>query len=524
LTLSTSRSMKPDQVPADLDAHRTLDIAYPPVRGRTGQRLSHWMLACHPFLVMGCAAPPPASSLPDTPMRQAAFRQASQPPQTVVTPEDISTWRRFEDPVLEDLLTQARQTNLDVRIAAERVRQARAGMTAAASRLWPTVSLTGSASDQRSGLPADFKRGMADVRAFRGALDIGWEVDLSGAARAAMDGAQFDALAADAGVEVAQWLTTTEVARQYLLWQSARVRLQQLEALVRSQEETEQMTLSRLSQGVASELDVARAKAEAAALAAQLPPLRAFILTTEHQIDVLLGRSPTNPDTGWRKAPASLSRVPTISAGQPVELLQRRPDLRVAEHQLRAEGARLRESAADQWPRLFLSAVVGQQDLRINGVDLAPVRYSNVALLFTAPLFNAGRLRAAVERQSARERIAALQYERVALSALQDVENSLVALTQAHERHARLTTTADSRRIAARHAASMFREGQIDRLQLLEAQRGELAAELELNDSHTQRALNVVQLIRALGGGWTETQGTSTSAGTNSRASTSTNR
>lgn len=455
-------------------------------------------------------------------MRQAAFRQAPQPPETVVTPEDSNTWRRFEDPVLEDLLTQARQANFDVRIAGQRVRQARAGITAAASRLWPTVSATGSASEQRSGLPADFKRGMADVRAFRGALDIGWEVDLAGAARAAMDGAQFDALAADAGVEVAQWLATTEVARQYLLWQGARIRLQQLEALVKSQEETEQLTLSRLAQGIASELDVARATGEAAALASQLPPLRAFILTTEHQIDVLLGRSPTNPDTGWRKAPTALARVPTISAGQPVELLQRRPDLRVAEHQLRAEGARMRESAADQWPRMFLSAVVGRQDLRINGIDLAPVGYSNVALLFTAPLFNAGRLRAAVERQSARERIAALQYERVALSALQDVENSLVTLTQAQDRHARLNTVADSRRTAARHAASLFREGQIDRLQLLEAQRGHLAAELERDDSHTQRALSVVQLIRALGGGWTETQAGSANAGINT-SSTSTN-
>lgn len=104
--------------------------------------------------------------------------------------------------------------------------------------------------------------------------------------------------------------------------------------------------------------------------------------------------------------------MPALAPGQPVGLLQRRPDLRVAEHQLLAEAARLRESQADLWPKFFIAAVLGRKDLRLNGLDLSPVRYSNVALAFTAPLFNAGRLRAAVERQSARQRTATLQYER----------------------------------------------------------------------------------------------------------------
>ena len=217
--------------------------------------------------------------------------------------------------MLEQLLARAREANLDVRIAEQRVRQARAGTTAVASRLWPTESVTSSASDQRSGLPADFKRGMADARAFRGALDIGWELDLAGAARAAAEGARADALAADAGVEVAQWLASTQVARQYLLWQSARIRLQQLESLLKSQEETERLIRSRQAQGIGSELDVSRASGDTAALAAQLPPLRTFILTSEHQIDVLLGRSPTNPDLSWRQARPALSTVPAVSAG-----------------------------------------------------------------------------------------------------------------------------------------------------------------------------------------------------------------
>jgi outer membrane protein TolC len=174
----------------------------------------------------------------------------------------------------------------------------------------------------------------------------------------------------------------------------------------------------------------------------------------------------------------------------------------VAEQQLRAETARLRESQAERWPRLFLAAVLGQQDLRLNGLGLAPARYSNVALAFTAPLFNAGRLRAAVERQSARERAATLQYERAVLAALQDVENSLVALAREHERSARLEAAVESRREGLRHAQALHQEGEIGLLQLLDAQRGLIAAELAATDSHTQRALSAVQLVQALGGGW----------------------
>lgn len=416
---------------------------------------------------------------------------------------DAATWRGFDDPSLESLIEQARTSNLDVHIAQQRVRQARAGRLAAASRLLPSVALTGSASDQRTGLPAEVKRGAPDTRALRGALDIGWELDFFGAARAAAEAAELDALAADGGAEAAQWLATTEAARLYFVWQGARLRLQQLQALLKAQQDTERLTRSREAEGQASAFDVSRAAGEVQSLAAELPALQTLVAVTEVQIKVLLGKAPeTDLPALDPRTPPKLPQVPLLAPGQPIELLQRRPDLRAAERRLRAEGARLREAEADRWPRLFLSAFFGQQDLSLNGLELSPVRYSNVALAFTAPLFNAGRLWAAVERQSARERVAALQYERAVLGALQDVENSLVALAQERERSARLADAVQRRREGLRHARSLHREGQIDLLQLLDAQRGLMAAELSETDSRTQQALGAVQLVKALGGGW----------------------
>lgn len=408
--------------------------------------------------------------------------------------------------MLDDLIAQARGVNLDVRIAQQRVRQARAGSTAAASRLWPTVALTGSVSGQRTGLPDEVKRGLPDTRAIRGALDIGWEVDVAGAARAAADAAELDALAADAGVQTAQWLASTEVARQYIIWLGARLRQQQLQALLQAQVDTERLTLSREASGLASRFDVSRAAGEVQSLTAQLPPLRTLVAVSEAQINVLLGLSPSTalPALSAKAAtmPLQLPQVPALKPGQPIDLLQRRPDLQVAQQQLLAEAARLRESQADLWPKFFLAAVLGQQDLRLNGLDFSPARYSNIALAFTAPLFNAGRLRAAVERQSARERSTTLQYERAVLGALQDVENSLVALAQERQRADSLAAAVSTRREGLRLAQSLHREGQIDLLQLLDAQRGLIAAELALTDSQTQVALGAVQLVKALGGGW----------------------
>ncbi|WP_310735053.1 efflux transporter outer membrane subunit [Azohydromonas aeria] len=452
------------------------------------------------LLLSGCAggAPVPPERGPGT-LVTPAFRHASEASAAF----DARWWEVFDDATLAALVSEAQHGNLDLRIAAERVQQARAGSTAAASRLAPGVSLNASASDERSGLPQEVKRGQPDVRALRAGLDLGWEVDLFGAARAAADAAELDAQAAAEGAEGARLLAAGEAARLYLVWQGARARLERLQALLQTQAETERLTRSRAAEGVASRFDVARAAAETQSLAAQLPPLRTLVATTGHQIAVLLGRNPGRPLALLDGAgPPALPAVPALAPGQPVQLLARRPDLRAAERQLAAEGARLREARADLLPKLFLGAVLGRQDLRINGLDLAPVGLRSVALAFTAPLFNAGRLRAAQERASSRERAAALAYERAALAALQEVESALVALAQERERAALLDALVRERRAALDHARALRREGQIDLLQLLDVQRGLIAAELAHVEHRTQLALDAVQLYRALGGAW----------------------
>lgn len=466
------------------------------------------LATCLAALLSACASPPPEP--PDVSATDDAnFRQAPNPPPAI----EANWWRGFDDATLMALVQRAQSANHDVRIAMQRVRQARAGQTAVASRLWPTVSLTGSASDERSGLPDQVKQGKPDTRAYRGALDLGWELDVFGAARAGADAAELDALTAEEGVDAARWLVSSEVARQYIMWQSARLRLAKLDALRKAQGDTERLTRSREAAGLASRFDVARAAGEVQSLAAQLPPLRTLVAVTETQLAVLVGANPNQPLAELNAADEpGLPTPPRLSARQPVDLLMRRPDLRVAQKQFMAEAARLREAQADRWPKFFLAAAFGRQDLRLNALDLSPVRYSTAALAFTLPLFDAGRLRAAVERQSAKERMATLQYEKAVLGAVKDVDDSLVALAQERDRSAALDATTHQRRAGLRHAESLYREGQIDLLQLLDAQRAVLAAELSAIDGQAQLALNTVQLATALGGGWQDMPAATTAA------------
>lgn len=428
-----------------------------------------------------------------------AFRNATLQGTTF----DASWWRRFGDPALSALIERALAANLDIRLAALRVEEARAGTRGARSRQTPTLALNASASDQRSGLPDAAKLNSPDVRAYRASVDLSWELDVFGAARAGADAALLDAEAAAHGVDAARLLVSSEVARQYFIHTDARARLQRVQALLQVQTDTERLSRSREAAGEASRFEVSQASGDTAALAAQLPPLRALIATTEHQLAVLLGLPATAGVEGLATAaPARWPGLPPLAAGQPVQLLSRRPDLRAAERQLAAASARLRESRADLLPKFFLAALFGGQDLRVNAFDLSPARYSSVALAFSMPIFNAGRLQAAALRQSARERSAALAYEQRVLDAVQEVESSLVALNEERVRNAALEQAWQQRSTGVRHAQSLYREGQISLLPLLDAQRSLIASELAVQGSHTQLQLDAVQLFKAMGGGW----------------------
>ena len=416
-----------------------------------------------------------------------------------VEPE-AAWWESFRDPVLTDLVHLAARENRDIKIAAERLRAARSGVTVSRSFLAPSVSAVGSASDRSSGYGDAVKQLMPDTRNGSAGLEVAWEVDLSGRLRAGAAAAAADALAAEHGVRGVRLLVMTDVATNYFTLVGAQRQLDTLRAISAAHDETLRQVQARYRAGLATPFDVERAQTDAESSRAQIPPLETVAAVSRHRIAVLIGDQAFHGASikPWRGNVAA----PGIEPGQPAALLQRRPDVLALMAQLDAANARRKQAAAEWFPRLFLDASFGRQNVELNSVGLGSARFTNVAGLLAMPIFNAGRTKALNAVAESGQNEALLRAEDGMVRALEDVENALVALSSERQRSQSLQAAATSAEAALGRAQSLYDRGQVNLLPLLDAQRQRLAVRLSANDSSTRLLLDSVQLYKALGGGW----------------------
>jgi NodT family efflux transporter outer membrane factor (OMF) lipoprotein len=454
----------------------------------------------------GCATP--RAPQPRAPTLSAQFINAAgdDAAARANAMDDAQWWRGFSDPALSALIDRGLQANHDLRSSLTRVQAARAGVDIQGSRLSPAVDAQAGSSRSTTSLPSATKKsGQPDVRILQGGLAASWEIDLAGGKRAAAGAARADAVAAEALAAGARLLVAGDIAQQYFTLRSAQARLRIAHELAQAQRATAAAVARRAAEGHASAFDLQRAQAEAESVQAQVPPLQTLLAVTRSRLAVLVGEDPSASqdiaDSGY-----SWPAPRDIATGQPADLLRRRPDLIAAEARLDAESLRSAEARAQTWPKLFLSALVGREKLRINAVDLATARFAHVAAAFAMPLFDAGRVKAGIELQGARETEALLAWQKAVLVAVEDVENSLALRNDTAQRVARLEAAATASRQSLRHAQSLYREGQADLLMLLDVQRLLLASELTLAEAAMQRAHADVQLFKALGGGWQSPQ------------------
>ena len=442
------------------------------------------------LLTLGACNTPVLQSEVDVPDSFAAAAPAAE------AAAEVAWWERFGDPVLSDLIQRAARENRDVRIAAERVRAARAGETIQRSAMLPNfgVEISGTDNDPK---------GSPTLESGSAGLGVSWEIDIAGGLRAATSAAAYERIATEDGARAVRLLVLTDVATNYFTLVGALRQLETVRAISAAQDETLRLITARQRVGLASSFDVERARTAASSARAEIPPLETLVAVSRHRIAVLIGDQASNATAAV--APWSGTAVlPDIQPGQPATLLERRPDLLASRAQLEAANWRRREAAAEWFPRLFVSALFGRQDVEMNAVDLGAARFTNASALLAMPIFNWGRTRAINEVAESRQREALLSYEDAIVRALEDVENALVALRDEHHRADALQSAADSAEAALAHAQSLYDRGQIDLLPLLDAQRSRLGARIGANDSSTQLYLASVQLFKALGGGWEE--------------------
>ena len=429
---------------------------------------------------------------------------------TTARVEDLSRWwERLGDAVLTGAIEQALQASPDVRSATARLRQARAQRDLAGANRQPFVSGSVSASGS--------KRSDSDASgSISTGLDASWELDVFGRLSAALQAAQADLAATGEDLHNVQVSLAAEVAVNYVDLRGFQERLRIAEANLATQAETLQLTDWRAQAGLVSSVDVEQARANLAQTRAQIPSLQTSIEQAEHRLAVLAGLEPTAMKAGLEQRADIPVPPDAIAVGIPAETLRQRPDVRAAEQQVIAETARVAQAKAARYPSFSLRGSLGTDTVSGALTGGTSVIASLVGSVVQT-LFDAGRIRQQIAIQDAVQEQAVIAYEATVLTALEDVENALVSLEKSRERMAALETAVEAARNAAELARQQYTAGLADFQTVLDTQRSVLSAEDSLASTQASRTTALIQLYKALGGGWTFSEPTAPFSGAGAR-------
>jgi NodT family efflux transporter outer membrane factor (OMF) lipoprotein len=480
----------------------------------------------------------------------------TQPSKTTTQPAQLETWwKAFKDPTLDSLIERAVDANLDLKVATERVREARAQRGVTAAVLWPTLDASGAYSYQGSSKnvgnnsstelgPGKQLRNAAVNGAFNGlaggsstisgkqilvdsvqntvnnklsdtststsrgqnlfsaGFDAGWEIDVFGGNRRAVEAADADI---DAYVESRHDVLVTllsEVALNYVELRGAQQRLIIARENIVLQKDTVDLTQVRYKAGFVSELDIAQAQALLANTEAEVPTLETSIRQSIYQLSLLLAQQPD----ALLKELESVKPIPTvpprIPVGLPSDLLRRRPDIRTAERQLAASTARIGEATADLFPKFSLTGSVGPQSSQINNLfDRNSFGWS-VGPAVSWPVFDGWKIRSNIEVTNAQQAQALATYQQTVLSAFKEVESDLVAYRNEQLRYEKLSQAVSASQRSTDLSQELYMQGLTAFLDVLTAQKSLYSNQDSLIQSQITVTTNLISLYKALGGGW----------------------
>ncbi len=480
-----------------------------PLLRRIPGRFSLILFCCLPLLANCTLGPdfkPPEPGLPDQWLVQpSTTTEAASPAEHALT----QWWTIFNDPRLTSLIERAIQANLDLKIAESRIRQARAAMTIAGANLGPAVDA--SASYRRGQTPmsgSDTPGVTTDL--YQIGFDAAWEIDLFGGIRREIEASAADL---DAAVENRRDLLVSlsaEVASSYLNLRSLQQRLDIARRNLMAQEHTAELTRKRWQAGFDNKLDMVRAEAQAATTAGQIPLLESQIRQTIYGLSLLLGGEPATLVAELTPDGALPVAVANVPPGLPSDLIRRRPDIRRAEANIHAATARIGVATADLFPKFTITGGLGLQNNTLGSTFDQASRAWSLMPSVNWPLFDMGRSRANLELKKGVQEEELLAYQQAVLTALNEVENALIAASKEEEHRQSLTRAVTANRDAVRLATTLYSAGENDFLSVLDAQRSLYVTEEALSVSNKTVATNLVALFKALGGGWkdeTDTDG-----------------
>jgi len=461
-------------------------------------------------LLGGCAVGPnyqrPSFDFPAFWRKDAAPALAAAPAQSEAkTPE--KWWSVYGDAQLDTLVAEALEHNRDLVAAAARIDQARAGLTIVDADRYPVVSASAVRNRTRlssvgaTPIPAAYLENN-DTRV---TLGVSYETDFWGRYKRASEAARADLLASQAGRDAVRLSLTSDVVKSYYNLLSYRGQEQAAQRTLEGREQLVGLQTKRFSAGVASELEVRQTEADRDSALVQLTALRRLRETEDARLAVLLGRSPR--DIWEKRLDTSATELQgngpvAVPEGLPSDLLERRPDLRQAEQQLIAANARIGAAKANYFPDIALTGYLGSESVALSNLFTGPARIFQLAAALTQPIWNAGRLDAQVNQATAKQKEALANYEKSVQNAFADVRTALAAYTAARETAETQTRRSQTLSQSLKLSRLRYDNGVSSLLDVLDAERNLLAAELSRIDALAAQRSAVADLVKALGGGW----------------------
>jgi len=440
--------------------------------------------------------------------RRTSPETPSVPSRTVEDEIDQTWWKSFQDPHLSSLVERLVAQNLDLKTAAERVIQSVAQRQVAVSQGLPHIEGQSSSTYNRQSpngtlsLLTPAPGAPLEYSLFHDGVTSSWQLDLFGRVRRAVEAADASALAAVENRHGVALAALAELAQTYIQLRGTQNRLAIARRNLRLAEQNVDLVNARFGNGVATTLDLAQAGAQQATIAATLPPLRTQEAELINAVGLLLGEAPRALESELRR-PRALPRVPRrVPVGLSGTLVRRRPDVREAEAHLHEATAQTGVAVASFYPDVALNGAVGAESLHLTNLFSPASTAFSVGPAVSIPIFEGGRLRGTLALRESRQREAAIAFQKTVLRAWQEVDNALTAYGEAQRRRTDVARAVAQNQAALQAARQRYSEGAIAFLNVNSTQAQLLQSENDLADSDTQIAVDLVNLYRALGGGW----------------------
>ena len=454
----------------------------------------------------GCTVGPdyarPKSDLPEQFVEKA-------PAGALATPEQrTSWWQTLNDSTLDQLVSEALQSSPDLEIARERVIEARAERAAVAGQLLPQASAQGAYARQHGsanvpvGTPPGGLGQDVTSNLWLAGFDAGWEIDIFGGTRRAIESADATLGARAAEDDDAKLSLVAEIARDYVELRTRQRLLAIAREVLELRQDSLKLAKAQFDSGLAPALDPIRARAELADSQAEVPVLEAAEREAIYRLGVLVGKTPESllPELQEpRDIPVVAGVVPI---GLPSDLLTRRPDVRAAERRIAAANARIGARESDLFPHFSLTGGAGFESLYSGNFLSGPSHYYAVGPSISWLVFDAGQIRDEMLAERARTDVAAAEYRKTVLGALGEVETALVTYGRSEIQREALKREVADRREALDLAKRLYANGLENYLTVLDAERDLRTAEMSEAGANQSNTDSFIALVKSLGGGW----------------------